>query len=106
MQALTLLCALLLWLLQLWDVHAGVKCYATLVGHNHPIYSIAFSPCGQYLCSGSIDNSVRIWSVKDGTLLRKHRGEGEIFEVAWNSAGTKVAACFSNHAVTVLDFRE
>jgi len=90
---------------QLWDVHGGGKCYATLKGHKHPIYSIAFSPCGQYLASGSIDNSVMVWSVKDKTLLRRHRGEGEIFEVTWNAAGSKLAACFSSHSVTVMDLR-
>eukprot|EP01048_Picozoa_sp_COSAG05_P037984 COSAG05_NODE_18027_length_315_cov_0.722222_1_plen_59_part_01 len=58
--------------MQLWDVHANGgkgKCYATLQGHDAPIYSIAFSPNGEYLVSGSIDNSVIIWSVKDGGTL-------------------------------------
>lgn len=94
---------------KLWDVHANGgkgQCYATLEGHQAPIYSIAFSPNGEYLVSGSIDNSVMIWSVKDGgTLVKKHKGEGEIFEVAWNAEGNRVAACFSNNTLAVLDFR-
>ena len=90
---------------KLWDVHANGACYATLQGHTHPIYSIAFSPTGEYLVSGSIDNTVMIWSVKDGALIKKHRGEGEIFEVAWNAQGDRVAACFSNNTLAVIDFR-
>eukprot|EP01052_Picozoa_sp_SAG31_P010703 SAG31_NODE_594_length_13670_cov_2.624642_5_plen_497_part_00 len=91
---------------KLWDVHHGGKCYATFQGHQDPIYSIAFSPTGEYLVSGSIDNSLMIWSVKDGELLKRYRGGGEIFEVAWNAEGTKVAACFSNSTVATIDFRK
>jgi|EP01047_Picozoa_sp_COSAG01_P009832 transducin (beta)-like 1 len=90
---------------KLWDVHGGGKCCATLQGHSLPIYSIAFSPTGEYLVSGSIDKSVGIWSVKDGSLIKKHRGEGEIFEVAWNAEGNQVAACFSNSTLSIIDFR-
>lgn len=90
---------------KLWDVHSGGKCYRTFQGHQDPIYSIAFSPTGEYLVSGSIDNSLMIWSVKDGTLLKRYRGGGEIFEVSWNAEGTKVAACFSNSTVSIIDFR-
>ena len=91
---------------KLWDVHGGGKCYSTLQGHSDPIYSIAFSPSGEYLVSGSIDNSLMIWSVKDGALLKRYRGAGEIFEVSWNQEGDKVAACFSDSTVAIIDFRK
>ena len=32
-----------------------------LKGHTHPVYSVAFSPNGQQLASGSSDDTVRIW---------------------------------------------
>ena len=89
--------------IKLWDVNSG-KCLHTLEGHTDPVYSVAFSPDGKYLASGSFDKNLHIWNVKDGTLIRTYQGEGGIFEVCWNKEGTKVAACFSNNRVSVLDF--
>src|SRR5207249_4562501 len=45
-----------------------------LSGHEGEVLSLAFSPDGQILASGSNDNSVRLWSVRDGTLLRSLTG--------------------------------
>jgi WD40 repeat protein len=72
---------------------------------SEPVYSVAFSPNGEYLASGSFDKCLHIWSVKDGSLVKTYRGSGGIFEVCWNREGDKVAACFSNNTVCVLDFR-
>jgi WD40 repeat protein len=35
--------------------------YATLTGHTSTIWSLSFSPCGNFLASGSEDMTVRIW---------------------------------------------
>ena len=72
---------------------------------SDPVYSVAFSSNGQYLASGSFDKCLHIWSVKDGSLVKSYRGQGGIFEVCWNADGTKVAACFSNNTVSVMDVR-
>lgn len=90
---------------KLWDVNCG-KCVRTLANHTDPVYSLDFSPNSEFLATGSFDRCINIWSVKDGTLLKKFRGDGGIFEVTWNPAGNKVAACFSSNAVTVLDMRK
>ena len=42
---------------------------------------------------------------QDGALIKTYRGQGGIFEVCWNGAGTKVAACFSDNTVSVMDVR-
>jgi transducin (beta)-like 1 len=90
---------------KLWDINTG-RCMQTLAGHTDPVYSLDFSPNGDYLASGSFDRCLCIWSVKDGKLLKKYRGTGGIFEVTWNGAGDKVAACFSSNCVSVIDFRK
>jgi transducin (beta)-like 1 len=107
------------------------------------VYSVSFSPSGEYLASGSFDRCLHIWSVRvrvpfppfpskraggresawlsphvlsfflsrwrlflqDGSLVRTYRGNGGIFEVCWNKDGDKVAACFSNNTVCVIDVR-
>ncbi|KAK9830274.1 hypothetical protein WJX72_010750 [[Myrmecia] bisecta] len=90
--------------IRLWDVESGT-CVNTLTNHTQPVYSVAFSPNGEYLASGSFDRDLHIWSVKDGTLLKTFHGQGGIFEVCWNKDGDKVAACFSNKTVCVIDLK-
>jgi len=89
---------------KLWDIEAG-KCLHNLTKHHDPVYSVAFSPNGQYLASGSFDRCLHIWSVADGKHVKTYKGSGGIFEVCWNSRGDKVAACFSNSTVCVVDFK-
>jgi transducin (beta)-like 1 len=69
------------------------------------VYSVAFSPDGDYVATGSFDKCLHIWSVKDGAVVKTYRGTGGIFEVSWNSGGERVAASFSDNSVAVVDFR-
>ena len=48
---------------RLWDVERGL-CIHTLTKHTEPVYSVAFSPDGKYLASGSFDKCVHIWSTQ------------------------------------------
>ena len=57
--------------------------------HTNPVYSVSFSPDGNYLASGAFDKCLHIWSVKDGSLIRTYRGPGGIFD-AGNAAVTKL----------------
>ncbi|XVF61273.1 hypothetical protein PTKIN_Ptkin08bG0117100 [Pterospermum kingtungense] len=89
---------------KLWDVELGKLLYS-LNGHRDPVYSVAFSPNGEYLASGSLDKSMHIWSMKEGKIVKTYTGNGGIFEVCWNKEGDKIAACFANNTLCVLDFR-
>lgn len=89
---------------KLWDVELGKLLYS-LNGHREPVYSVAFSPNGEYLASGSLDKSMHIWSLKENKIVKTYTGNGGIFEVCWNKEGDKIAACFANNTVCVLDFR-
>lgn len=81
------------------------KTLFTLNKHSQPVYSVAFSPTGKYVATGSFDKSVYIWSTGDGSLVKSYKGSGGIFEVCWNKTGDQVAACFSSKNVVVLDLR-
>ena len=43
----------------------GIKLLKTLKGHGGWVYSVAFSPDGKLLASGSDDNTVKIWRFKN-----------------------------------------
>ncbi|XP_050906823.1 WD40 repeat-containing protein HOS15 [Lathyrus oleraceus] len=89
---------------KLWDVELGKLIY-NLNGHRDGVYSVAFSPNGEYLVSGSPDKSIHIWSLNDGKIIKTYNGNGGVFEVCWNKDGDKIAACFANNTVCILDFR-
>lgn len=84
---------------RLWEVERGV-CLHTLRRHQDPVYSVAFSPDGRYIASGSFDKWLFIWSTSNGALVRRYRGDSGIFEVCWNKDGNKLAASFSDHKVS------
>ena len=45
------------------------KCAHTLTGHSNWVFSIAISPDGQTLASGSSDKTIKIWHLSTGKLL-------------------------------------
>ena len=89
---------------RLWNVANG-SCLRILSRHRESVYSVAFSPSGDYLASGSLAGQLYIWNVCDGVHIKSFKGKGDIFEVAWNIEESRVAACFSSNVVSVIDFK-
>lgn len=90
---------------RVWDPSAGA-CRLTLRGHTGTVYVARFSPDGQLVASGSFDRRVLVWSVRDGSIVRSFTGSGGVFDVAWHPNGGRLAACFSDGVVSLLDMRE
>mmetsp|Transcript_7244 Transcript_7244/g.11093 ORF Transcript_7244/g.11093 Transcript_7244/m.11093 type:complete len:857 (+) Transcript_7244:48-2618(+) len=89
---------------RLWNVQNGT-CIQVFSRHRDSVYSVAFSPSGNYLASGSLAGQLYIWNVQEGRHIKSFKGKGDIFEVAWNKEETRVAACFSSNVVCIIDFR-
>ena len=64
-------------IIHLWDVDIGTPIH-TLTGHTD-IVSVAFSPDGQTLVSGSLDNTLRLWDVATGQHLQTLTGHWQEF---------------------------
>ena len=49
-----------------------------LEGHERTVESVAFSPNGRYLASGSLDGTVRLWEVAGGQEVRALEGHRDM----------------------------
>lgn len=72
---------------------------------NPPTLPLNTHAAHRYLASGSFDKNIYVWSVADGSLIRTCKGEAGIYEVSWNAAGDRVAACYACRTVCVVDLR-
>lgn len=69
------------------------KCLKTLSAHSAWVRSVAFSPDGQFLASGSEDNTVKLWSVNSGQEIATLYGHlGQVCCVAFSPDGNIIAS--------------
>ncbi|KAJ5899031.1 hypothetical protein N7495_003775 [Penicillium taxi] len=79
-------------------------CLQTLEGHSDSVLSIAWSPDGTRLASGSMDDTVRIWDLATGqsvSTLEGHRGL--VRSIAWSPDGTRLASGSMDDTVRIWD---
>ena len=89
----------------LWDAKSGVL-ISTLTGHTGTVRTLAFSPAGTTLATGSDDDTVMLWDAKSGVLI-KTIGEHEsyITTLAFSPDGTSLATSSEDNTVKLWDLR-
>ena len=73
---------------------ADVACLEhILIGHGSRVTSVAFSPDGQLVATGSTDFTARFWTVADGALMRTLAGHSSsVLSVAFSPDGAVLAS--------------
>jgi len=83
-------------IVKIWDAVSGDLLH-NLIGHEWSIHSLAFSPDGGKLASGSGDYTVRIWDVNAGNLLYTLTGHNNyVHDVGFTSDGRKLISRTGN----------
>lgn len=59
-------------------------CYLEYRGHTDAVLSISVDPSGQWIASGSMDGTVRVWEIDTGRCLRVWNVDEAVKCVAWN----------------------
>ena len=90
----------------LWDTLKGQALGQPLEGHKDEVLSLAFSPDGKVLASGSADETVKLWDVvrlkpvNNSSLLDKDHHTSAVLDIHFTRDGkTLVSADANNHVL-------
>lgn len=74
------------------------------LGNSRIIYSVAFSPDGKFVASGGVDNTLKLWSVEDGSAVKTFKGHRNfVNSVAFSPDGRKLASASEDGTVKLWD---
>ena len=74
----------------------------TMYGHNGGVMCASWSPDGNRVASGGIDNTVRLWNSSDGREMNILSGHThQVLAVAWSPDGHRLASSSANGQVKI-----
>jgi WD40 repeat protein len=78
--------------------------FLTLSGHSGSVQSVAWSPNGKRLATGSQDKTAKIWDAATGTTLLTLRGHRDhVRTVAWSPDGKRLATASWDNTAKIWD---
>jgi len=79
---------------------------AILSGHTHWVKSVAFSPDGTSLVSGSFDKTIKLWDVQTGGVVKTFHGHTEsVYSVSTSADCTTVASGSNDNTIRLWDIQ-
>lgn len=90
-----------------WDLATVKVITGPFCGQKAQLYSIAFSPDGSYICSGSKDGIIRLWVSTDADIAPTlfHGHTSGVTSVAFSSDGHYIVSGSDDKTVRIWDIR-
>ena len=80
---------------------------STFNGHQDSVKSVGFSPDGNYLVSGSDDNTVKLWDVKNQSLVHTFNGHQDwVLSVGFSRDGNYLVSGSLDKTVKLWDMKK
>ncbi|MGD1807254.1 S-layer homology domain-containing protein [Dapis sp. BLCC M126] len=84
--------------IQLWNLESS-KLLDTLSSHTANVHSVAISPDGKTLASGSADGTVKLWDIPTGEMLTSFLHSGIVTAVGFTADGRAVVGCSAERGI-------
>lgn len=82
------------------------QCIQTLYGHFAHVTSVACSPSGTLIASGSWDHTIRIWEEESGHVLNILEGHKDVVSsVGFSPDGRRIASASRNGTIIIWDVK-
>jgi WD40 repeat protein len=86
---------------------AKLEVVQTFKGHGELVYSVAFSPDGKLLATGSFDRTLKLWDMGTGKEIRTMQGpsahQNIVMQVAFSPNGRLLASCSTDNTLKLWD---
>jgi len=90
--------------IKVWDAATGAEVMTLRGRHTDIILSIAFSPDGERIVSGSFDETVKVWDAATGAEIMTLRGHKlAVADVAFSTDGRQIVSGSNDGTIKVWD---